>query len=131
MPNVTGVSVGPRLGIMAPRPQALIADNIKRGQKVEIRPGEPVFVFIETKMGTGGRLEGLNKKTPFKISLSRPPAGVPVPRTMGQWFRIELKAGEKAGQTDRIALVTRAVVPGAPVTERKNFTLVSGHQRYY
>ena len=119
------------MGIMAPRPQSLIAGEIKAKQRVEIRPGEPVFVFIERRMGTGGKLAGLNKDTPFSITrLSKAPAGVAVPRTMGDWYKISLKEGEKAGQTDQIKLVERTVTLKPKITE-KPFTLVSGSQRYY
>ena len=119
------------MGIVAPQPRSLISDNIKRGQKIEIRPGEPMFVFIERRMGTGGRLEGLNKSSPFSISkVARPPAGVPVPRTMGDWFRISLKPGEKAGQKDQIKLVTSTVTLH-PKETSKPFTLVSGSMRWF
>lgn len=123
----------PGMGIMAPKPMALMADAIKKGQVVEVRPGEPVFVFIEMRPGSGTSIKNFNKRSPFKMSLSRPPVGVPVPRTMGSWYRIELGPGAKVGQKDRVAVVTKPVVaPGLQVKgSAVPFTLCVGAMRYY
>lgn len=131
MVTVNRTAPRPPMGIVAPRPQSLIAGDIKARQRVEVRPGEPVFLFIERRMGRGGTLSGLNKDTPFSITrLSKAPEGVAVPRTMGDWYRISLKQGEKAGQTDQIKLVERTVALQPKITE-KPFTLVAGGRRYY
>src|SRR5688572_7780480 len=124
-------SVAQRVGIIAPTPQALIDANIKRGAKVTVRPGEPVFVFIQTRMGSKGRIAGLSRSSPFKIAPSAAPPGVPVPRTMGRWFQISLKPTARQGQTDQVSLVTRAVVLGPPKEEKKPFTLVAGGRRFF
>ena len=136
MAGITGPSnvARPPMGIVAPQPQSLISTNIKAGQKVEIRPGEPVYLFIPTRMGSGTKLDGLNKNTPFSIkALAGTPPGVPGVRTMGKWYQISLKPGEKAGQKDQVKLTTAPVVaPNVKVKpEVTRFTLVAGSQRWY
>jgi len=135
MTAISGASQVRRpMGIVAPQPEALNSDNIKKGQKVEVRPGEPVYLFIPTRMGSGTQLQGLNKRSPFTIKqLQGTPPGVPGVRTMGTWYQLALKPGEKAGQRDRLQLISAPVVgPNVKVKpEVKNFTLVSGNQRWY
>lgn len=136
MPTISNASQAGRapMGIVAPRPQALISDNIKAGQKVEIRPGEPVYLFIPTRMGSGTKLQGLNKRSPFTIkAMTGTPPGVPGVRTMGKWYQLALKPGQKAGQKDQLQLISAPVVgPNVKVKpEVTRFTLVSGSQRWY
>jgi hypothetical protein len=120
------------LGIRAPDPRSVISDQIKKGSKVEIRPGEPVFMFIPSRVGAGTKLEGLNRNSPFSVTrVAKPPVGVPVPRTPGSWVRISLKLGEEAGQKDQVKLVARSVTPSHSTSKVVSFTLVAGHQRYY
>ena len=63
MPLVSSAVSRPPQGIVAPKPQSIVAANIKKGDKLEIRPGEPVYIFIEPRMGTGTSLQGLNKRS--------------------------------------------------------------------
>ena len=136
MAGVTGASnvSRPPMGIVAPQPQSLISTNIKAGQKVELRPGEPVFLFIPTRVGSGTKLQALNKDTPFSIKrLASTPPGVPGIRTPGQWYQLSLKQGEKVGQRDQVQLVTTPVVgPNVKVkSEVTRFTLLAGGRRFY
>jgi hypothetical protein len=119
------------MGIMAPRPQSLIADHIEARQRIEVRPGEPVYLFIPKRLGAATSLHGIDRNTPFSIThLKGTPQGVPGVRTPGDWYRISLKPGEEAGQQDQIKLVTKTVTPKT-TTAVKPFTLISGSLRYY
>ncbi len=119
-------------GIVAPRPA--VYTDIKRNQRIEVRPAEPIYLFIETRMGSGTQLEGLNKHTPFKVEDSQAPAGVPVPRTMGRWLKISVARGAKAGRSDRVKLVSSPVLGPAAQSKPTSivpFTLTVGNMRYY
>lgn len=131
---VSNVVRAPGLGIIAPPPRAVMADAIKSGEKLEIRAGEPIYVFIASRSGVATSVQGLNKRTPFSVTACPRPAGVASPRTKGRWYRIDLRPTAKVGQVDRVALVTaRAAVDprfAHPIASRP-FALVVGATRYY
>lgn len=125
--------IGPGGQIMAPKPQVLMAMDIKRGQKIQIPQGESIYVFVPMTFGAKQELTGFNKKSPFTVETdARPPEGVPLPRTMGSWVRIQAKYGAKVGAKDVVYLKSKAVTPRPnPAGTSIPFTLTVGPMRYY
>jgi hypothetical protein len=118
------------MGIVAPRPE--LYTSTKYNQRIEVRPGEPVYIWIERRVGAGVRIEGFNKNTPFNIEhMSRPPQGVALPRAPGDFYRVSVDRAVKPGIADRVFKVTYPVVPNAQPSSRSPFTLVTGAMRYY
>ena len=121
-------SVAPR-GIVAPKPEILM--DVKAHQRVEVRPGEPVHLFLASSVGAGRSIAGLNKRTPFTVTLmEKAPVGAAA-TTRGAWFKIEARPTAKVGTTDRVSVqLTPVVLNPVPVNELF-FTLVVGAQRQY
>ncbi len=128
--KIDAVAPPPGMGIMAPGPRVLMANDVKPGMKLEIRPYEPVHLFIPIRPGVNHQLDGLNKHSPFTVERENPPSGVAAPRTLGYWVKISVKPNTKAGKSDRVFLARGSIMPGAERT-RTFFTLVAGNVRYY
>lgn len=131
--------IGPGGHIMGPKPQVMMAMDLKRGQKITINQGESLYVFVPQTMGSSQDIVGLNKKSPFTIEKNaKVPEGVPVPRgagkarTMGSWLRIQAKYDGKVGAKDQLFYSMQAVTaPPRPAAKRIPFTLTVGPMRYY
>lgn len=137
--TVKASMIGPGGQIMAPKPQVLMAVDIKRGQKITINQGESLYVFVPMTFGAKQEITGFNKKSPFTVETNAtPPQGVPVPRgaakarTMGSWVRIQAKYDGKVGAKDVVYLKSKAVTPRPnPAGTSIPFTLTVGPMRYY
>jgi hypothetical protein len=118
-----------RRGIVAPQPRVQL--SVKQGDRLEIRPHEPIHLFLSTKIGASRSISGLNKDSPFRIVEADPPRGTVQPKIPGRWYRIEVKDGTRAGRVDRVQVDVRPTVPRALGWKELSFTLVSGSMRYY
>jgi hypothetical protein len=127
--RVGGTPIG---HFVAPKPQAFEAKDIKKGQKLQVSESEPVYVFIETRMGANTTIQGLNKK-PFTCTPCERPGRVDAPRCMGQWYKIAVAQGAKVGKQDHVKLATTAMVkPGTQGrTQSVPFILEVAPIRYY
>jgi hypothetical protein len=117
-------------GIVAPNPAVI--QNITAGQRIQVRPGEPVYLFIEKRTGFSKSIEGLNKRTPFVVTrLAKAPQGVTNIRTQGTWFRVEVPRAAKVGTTDRVHVRTLQGAAKHEVGPRTYFTFEAGPRRMY
>lgn len=117
-----------------PPPKVYMDAQIKPREVIEVRPWEPIYIFVEMKMGAATSIEGLNKHTPFKVEAAEKPEHAAAPRCMGQWFKVSADAKAKPGKTDLVKIVSRGLYSGGvqgPPKVDKYFTLKVGHVRYY
>lgn len=132
--NVPPVNAAGRpMGIVAPQPETMASSSISRDQRIEVRPGEPVFLFVVTPIGGHSSIEKINKRSAFTFTPCERPAGAAQPRAPGQWLRIELKPNTRAGAVDEVELQSVGMgLPGRePGKEVVPFTLVAGERRFY
>ncbi|HSI05466.1 MAG: hypothetical protein ACAI38_25880 [Myxococcota bacterium] len=123
--NFTGRSA-PR-GIVAPGPRVQL--GIKQGDSFQIRPGEPLYVFVPLTVGTNFSFAQMEKSA-FSIGPSQMPPGVGTPRIAGEWFQISMTPGVREGTREEVRLQTKAT-PEAVAHTALTFTLVTGGRRFY
>ena len=83
MSPASGVSLFAPKPVVAALPQVIL--QVKPGQRVQIRPGESVFMFLQDRPDAVRAIRSVAEKSRFIVAVSDLPPFQSPPRTQGHW----------------------------------------------
>ena len=110
-------------GIVAAAPHVVI--SVKNGDRITIRPNEPVYLFLESSPKAVRSVRSLSPNSRFVVTPSDLPPFHSPPRAPGTWVTVSVKPGARSGATEQFVLENQPTTGRALGYTEATFTIAA------